>query len=99
VIFIKAVNMFSFNGNNLVCPVYVESLRKKTLVSSFDNFSRQKTNALIIISKLWQKVVLFLLVMSLNNGIQLWMRKGILKFSNSVMLFPQRSAPSLGGGS
>jgi hypothetical protein len=21
--------MFSFNGNNLVCPVYVESLRKK----------------------------------------------------------------------
>ncbi|MEG8664169.1 hypothetical protein [Klebsiella quasipneumoniae] len=40
--FIKAVNMFSFNGNNLVCPVYVESLRKKTLVSSFDNFSRQK---------------------------------------------------------
>ncbi|HHS9711086.1 TPA: hypothetical protein ACTW9I_005408, partial [Raoultella planticola] len=40
--FIKAVNMFSFNGSNLVCPVYVESLRKKTLVSSFDSFSPQK---------------------------------------------------------
>ncbi|MGG6175597.1 hypothetical protein ACQV2C_19330 [Pantoea allii] len=40
--FIKAVNVFSFNGNNLICPVYVENLRKKTLVSSFDNFPPQK---------------------------------------------------------
>ncbi|MCY9848409.1 hypothetical protein R0L47_21160 [Pectobacterium polonicum] len=36
--FIKAVNMFSLDGKNLICPEYVENLRRKTLISSFDHF-------------------------------------------------------------
>lgn len=40
--FIKAVNLFSLNRYNLICPVYVEGLRKKTLITSFDSFPPQK---------------------------------------------------------
>ncbi|MHA7845167.1 hypothetical protein [Serratia sp. D1N4] len=40
--FIKAVNMFSLGGKNLICPVYVENLRRKTLISNFDHFSTKQ---------------------------------------------------------
>ncbi|CNI64078.1 Uncharacterised protein [Yersinia intermedia] len=45
--FIKAVNMFSLNGVNLICPVYVENLRKNTLVSSFDEFPPKQDKHLV----------------------------------------------------
>lgn len=45
--FIKAVNMFSLNGVNLICPAYVENLRKKTLVSSFDEFPPKQDKYLV----------------------------------------------------
>ncbi|WP_192903217.1 hypothetical protein [Photorhabdus khanii] len=45
--FIKAVNVFSLNGKNLICPVYIENLRKKTLKASFDEFPPKNDNYLL----------------------------------------------------